>query len=151
MSSGGKAEWGESSRAIMADMEGNAKRAVLAEMRQAHEIAALSGRGVREMRSDLVCWKREGRIFSVEYGGTEYFPPFAFNSITGFQPHPVLAEALRILKAGHWGGDWAVATWFIGLSSFLDDQRPMDLVASDPEWVLEAAKDAVNSLNHRNQ
>ena len=127
------------------------RRAVLAEMRQAHEIAAVTGRSAQAMLSDLVCWKREGRIFSVEYKGTEYFPPFAVNSIAGFLPHPVLAEALRILNAGHWGGDWVVATWFIGLSSFLDDQRPMDLVASDPEWVLVAVKDGVNSLNLRDE
>jgi len=151
MNSDDKVESGGSSHTIFANMEEDAKRAVLAEMRQAHEIAALSRRGVREVLSDLACWKADGRLFSVEFAGSEYFPSFALNSITGYQPYPCFAEALRILNAGHWGGDWAVANWFIGLSSFLDDQSPMDLVASDPEWVIEAAKDAVSSLDYRNQ
>jgi hypothetical protein len=46
------------------------------------------------MQSELVCWKGEGRIFSVEYEGTEYFPSFALDSATGYQPYPSLAEAL---------------------------------------------------------
>jgi hypothetical protein len=37
-----------------------------------------------------------------------------------------------------------MASWFIGLNSFLDDQRPADLLASEPEWVIEAAQDEVS-------
>jgi hypothetical protein len=131
-------------------MEESTRRAVLAEMRQAHEIAAVAVRRAHAILSDLVRWKREGRIFSVEYGGTEYFPLFGLDPITGYQPYPALAEALRILNVPDWGSDWAVATWFVGLSSFLDDQRPQDLLASDAGWVIEAAKDAVYSLSQRN-
>ena len=142
MNSGRGTKSSESPRTIMAGMVGDTRRAVLAEMRQAHEIAVQAGRSPQTMRRDLVRWKAEGRIFSVEYEGTEYFPAFALDSLTGYQPYPALAEALRMLNAGHWCNDWAVATWFIGLSSFMDDQRPKDLLASDPEWVIEAAKDA---------
>ena len=132
MNSGDEAESGESHRVVMAGMEEDTRRAVLAQMRQAHEIAAVAGRRAQAVLRDLVSWKREGRIFSVEYRGTEYFPSFALDSVTGYQPYPALGEVLRILHAGNWGNDWAVATWFVGLSSFLDDQRPQDLLASDP-------------------
>jgi hypothetical protein len=147
MNSGDGPESGESPRVVMAGMEEDTRRAVLAEMRQAHEIAAVAGRDAQAMLCDLVCWKAEGRIFSVESKGSEYFPIFGLDPVTGYHPYPVLAEALRTLNAS----DWVVAAWFVGLSSFLDDQRPKDLLASDPEWVLEAAQDAVSSLNHRNQ
>lgn len=151
MSSGHGVESGESPCAIMAGMVEETRRAVLAEMRQVHEIAVLVGRYTQTMRSDLIRWKAESRIFSVEHEGAEYFPTFALDSHTGYQPYPALAKALRILNVGLWGSEWAVAAWFMGLSSFLDDQRPEDLLASDPEWVIEAAEDVVNSLNHRNQ
>lgn len=144
-------ESGERHCVVTAGMKEDARRAVLAEMRQANEIAAVAGRRAEAMLRDLVCWKREGRIFSVECDDTEYFPSFALDSLTGYHPHSAVAEVIRVLNAGHWGGDWAVASWFIGLSSFLDDQQPKDLLVSDPEWVIEAAKDLVNSLTHRNQ
>ena len=142
MSFGQGMESGESPRGIMAGMVEEARRAVLAEMLQVHEIAALAGCDMQTMRSNLARWKAERRIFSIEHEGAEYFPAFALDSRDGYRPFPALGEALRILNAGNWGTDWAVASWFIGLSSFLDDQRPEDLLASDPEWVIEAAKDA---------
>jgi len=130
-------------------MKEDIQRGILAEMRQAHEIAAVAGRSARATRSDLVCWKRQGRIFSIQDGCAEYFPIFALDSVTVYQPYPAFAEALRILNASKWGSDWAVAAGFIGLRSFLDDQRPENLLASDPGWVVEAAKDAVCSLIQR--
>ena len=39
---------------------------------------------------------------------------------------------------------YGLASWFVGLNSYLDDQRPADLLASDPEWVIEAAQDEAN-------
>jgi hypothetical protein len=45
MNSDDGAESRESPRVIMGEMEENARRAVLAEMRQAHEIASVAGRG----------------------------------------------------------------------------------------------------------
>jgi len=128
----------------MAGMREETRRAVLAEMRPAHEMAAEVGRSAQLMQNDLVCWRGENRIFSVEYGGTEYFPLFALDAGDGYQPYPAFGEALRILNASKWGSDWAVAAWFVGLSSFLNDQRPADLLACDPGWVIDAARDAVS-------
>ena len=33
----------------------------------------------------------------------------------------------------------------MGLNSFLDDQRPQDLLSLDPDWVIDAARDAVET------
>jgi len=139
-------EPGERGRAIMAQMDEQVRRMVLAEMRQAHELAALAGRPEDEMRGDLARWKSEGCIVSVEHEGAEYFPPFALDPDAGYRPYPVMAEVIRILRqARSWSGTWAFASWLIGLNSFLDDQRPRDLLALDPEWVIEAARAAVET------
>jgi hypothetical protein len=43
---------------------------------------------------------------------------------------------------------WGLASWFLSLNSFLNGQRPADLLASDPQWVIEAAQDEVNEMKH---
>src|ERR1035441_8625828 len=90
-------EPGERERAIMAQMEEQVRRMVLAEMRQAHELAALAGRPEDEMRGGLARWKSAGRIVSVEHEGAEYFPAFTLDPGAGYRPFPVMAEVIRIL------------------------------------------------------
>ena len=133
---------------IMARMEEETRRAVLAEMRPAQELATLAGCGAEEMRGQLERWKAGGRIFSVEHEGAEYFPPFALDPGAGYRPYPAVAAALRILRELGWKSSWGPAGWFVGVNSFLDDRRPMDLLAEDPEWVIEAARDAVETERH---
>lgn len=133
---------------IMARMEEETRRAVLAEMRPARELAVLAGRGAEEMLTSLELWKADGRIFSVEHKGAEYFPPFALDPDAGYRPYPAVAAALRILRELGWKSSWGPAGWFVGLNSYLDDQRPMDLIAEDPEWVIEAARDTIEMEKH---
>lgn len=132
---------------MMAEMQEYAHRMVLRDMRSARDLAALAGRGEDEMRRDLEVWKAEGWIFWVEHDGAEYYPPFALDPLAGYRPYPVVAEALAILPAPREGWSrWALASWFIAVNSFLDDQRPMDILALDPDWVVDAAKSMVECL-----
>jgi hypothetical protein len=122
------------------------RRAVLAEMHPARELAVLAGRAAEQMLTGLQQWKAESRIFSVEHEGTEYFPFYALDPDADYQPYPVMAEVIRILRQTQgWSGSWALAGWLIGLNSFLDDQRPRDLLALDPAWVIESARDAAET------
>jgi hypothetical protein len=41
-----------------------------------------------------------------------------------------------------------LAFWFAGLNSFLDDERPQDVLATDPESAIAAAKDEMAELHH---
>jgi hypothetical protein len=137
--------------AMMAQMLEHAGRMVLGEMRLASQLAALAGRSDDEMRRNLEAWKAEGRIFWVEHEGAEYFPLFAFDPDAGYRPYPAVAAVLAILPAPREGWSrWALASWFIGLNSFLDHQRPMDLVALDYDWVVDAAEDMAECLALRN-
>jgi hypothetical protein len=127
--------------AIMDRMQEEARRQVLAEMCQARELAALAGREPELIQAELDRWKIEGRIFSVEHEGAEYFPSFAIDPGAAFQPYPAVAEVSRIFDAIGWKSPLGLASWFVGLNSFLDDRRPMDLLAENPEWVIDAARD----------
>ena len=129
----------------MARMQEEVKRDVLEEMRTVEDLAGLAGRSPAEMHSDLERWKAEGRIFSVEHEGIEFFPAFALDPASRYLPYPVVAEIIRILNQID-GSRWALASWFIAVNSYLDVQRPQDLLVSDPEWVIEAAEDEVVSV-----
>jgi hypothetical protein len=134
----------QSQRTSTADQE-DLRRVVLTEMRSADQMASLAGRSACDMRRDLHQWKADGRILSVQHEGVEYFALFALDLAEGCRPYPAVAQVIRILSGVlDQDNSWGLASWFIGLSSYLDDQRPADLLASNPEWVIEAAQDEIN-------
>jgi hypothetical protein len=141
-----------SRRAIMAQMNEDVRRAVLTEMRQADQLAALAGRDTQETRDDLERWTSEGRMLSVQHEGVVYFALFALNPADLYRPCPAVADAVRILSEvlDRERNSWGIASWFLGVNSFLDDQRPADLLGTDPEWVTEAAQDEVDSWKYPN-
>jgi hypothetical protein len=55
-----------------------------------------------------------------------------------------MAEILNIFGDAKDG--WGLAFWFAGLNSFLEDGRPQDVLATDPEQVIVAAKDELAEL-----
>jgi hypothetical protein len=135
----------ERSQSILAAMQEEMQRQVLGEMLPAGELATLAGRRANEIRRDLDQWAADGQIPSVRHEGVDYFALFALNSAERYRPYPAVADAIRILsRVLNSENSWGLASWFIGLNSFLDDQRPADLLASNPEWVIEAAQDEVN-------
>lgn len=71
------------------------------------------------------------------------------NPADGYRPYLAASEAIRILSEVHdTENSWALASWFLGVNSFLDDQRPADLLGEDPEWVIEAALDEVDNVKY---
>jgi hypothetical protein len=53
-------------------------------------------------------WKRQGRIFSVNNGGKEFFPAYQFDD--ALQPRPIIKTILEAL--GDQIEGWNVAAWF---------------------------------------
>lgn len=139
-----------STRTIAAQMNEAVRLAVLVEMRQADQLAALAGRSTEEMRGDLERWTSEGRTLSVQHEGVAHFALFALNPADLYRPYPAVSDAVRILTGvfDRERNPWAIVSWFLGVNSFLDDQRPADLLASDPDWVTEAARDEVDSWKY---
>lgn len=127
-------------REIMAQMEDEARKAVLAEMLPIADLANLAGRRIEEMRADLELWKTERRIISVEHEGVEFFPVFAFNPNSQYLPYPAVKQVMEILSERR-GSGWGLASWFVGLNSYLGGRRPLDLLDSNPQCVIDAARD----------
>lgn len=133
---------------VQARMQAEAKANILdsGDYVRTADIAKLAGYSDNNPSAQPSKWKREGAIFTVEHNSADYFPLFALNPDKSYKPYPALAQVLRTLN-GSWSS-WGIAFWFAGVNSFLDGQRPQDVLASDSESVIAAAKDAAEGLQH---
>lgn len=80
-------------------------------------------------------WKSDRRIFAVPHQGVNYFPGFQFSK--DGQPLPVIAAILAVLAERR--SAWGLALWFTSRTGWLGDRRPVDLLESEPDAVVEAA------------
>jgi hypothetical protein len=55
-----------------------------------------------------------------------------------------MAEILNIF--GETKDGWGLAFWFSALNSFLDDERPQDMLTANPGRVIAAARDEMAEL-----
>lgn len=106
------------------------------------EVAELAGSRAANRAALANRWRQEGRIFSVSYQGTTLYPAFQFDAEG--RPRPVVAEVIRTL--GSKSADWELALWFTANIGWLDGQRPVDLLESDPAAVAEAAESEAAEL-----
>jgi hypothetical protein len=81
-------------------------------------------------------WRKAGRIFGVEHRGKTVFPAFQFDP--DGRPKALVG---RVLEALGPRSGWQIASWFTTPNGWLaDDRRPVDLMDSDPDAVLAAAR-----------
>jgi hypothetical protein len=120
-----------------------ARRNSLARTELMTEFGLLTGAEVAEInqsqadnRAALASrWKGEGKIFAVSHQGRDYFPGFQFE--IGGRPRTAIADALEALGGAR---GWQTALWFTGANGYLDDRRPVDVLDTEPEAVVEAAR-----------
>lgn len=113
---------------------------------RAAEIAKLAGYSENNPSAQPSKWKRDDAIFALEHNGVDYFPLFALNPEKNYKPYQELSPILQVFNGTKSG--WGLAFWFAGLNSFLDDERPQDLLAAAPDRVLAAARDEMEGLQH---
>lgn len=124
-----------------------ARRAVLdsGDWLTAAEIAPLAGLSLRNPSAQPNKWKKQGQIFAIHHGGVDYFPGYGLDPGTSFRPVKALAKVIETF-AGHKDG-WGMAYWFRSDNSALGSKRPQDLLASEPDRVIEAARDEVQDIS----
>lgn len=133
---------------IQARMTLDAKSRILqsGDFLRAGEITKLTRDSDKIANAEPTNWKRSGTIFAIEHKGVEYFPLYALDPDKNYRPYKAVAEILRIFGDNKSG--WGVAFWFASLNGCLDDRRPQDLLALDPNLVISAAKDELNGVQH---
>jgi hypothetical protein len=126
----------------------DAKSAILqsGDFLPAGDIAKMAGYSPKNPSAQPNKWKRDGAIFAFQHKGIDYFPRYALDPVESYRPYKALAEVLKIF--GETKSGWGAAFWFAGLNSFLDDQRPQDLLATRRDLVIAAAQDEVDGVQH---
>ncbi|SFN22254.1 hypothetical protein SAMN05428971_0591 [Candidatus Pantoea varia] len=81
-------------------------------------------------------WKRTGKIFALSFEGRDLYPAYGLD--VGGQPLPLMKKIIALF-----GGSktpWTLAVWFGTPNSWLGNEKPKNLMTSQPEKVLEAAQ-----------
>jgi hypothetical protein len=110
----------------------------------ATEVARLAGFSASNLSVQPNKWKRAREIFAIQHGRDDYLPTYALSP--DHRPRKEMAEILNIFGEAKDG--WGLAFWFAALNSFLDDERPQDVLTTDPESVIAAAKDEMAEFAH---
>jgi hypothetical protein len=100
------------------------------------DVAARAGSKAKNKAALANRWRQEARIFSVSHQGALYYPAFQLDE----EGQPLAAVSGVIKSVGMKLTDWGLALWFTGRYGSLGDRRPVDLLATEPERVVEAAK-----------
>lgn len=109
---------------------------------QVAEAAGLSG---KNPSSQPHKWKTAGRIFALKHNNLDYYPSYGFDPVR-FRPLAGMGPVLEVLK--DYKDSWGLAYWFMSANSPLGGRRPKDVLAGDPQGVLEAARREVEEIVH---
>jgi len=90
-------------------------------------------------------WKRRGRIFSVTFGGKEYFPRYQFDA--AYQPLPLMKEVLAAF--GTVADSWKIAAWFHYPNGRIVESGPEGVKAIAPMDALDRRDDLMEALGKR--
>ena len=104
---------------------------------RAEELVTLLQRRGALALAALPGWVLGGEVICFEWHDTTWLPLFQFDAmgrVAAPQLGPVLAELNCIYDP------WDTANWFVQPQLWLDLRRPVDLLASDPLAVLNAAR-----------
>lgn len=109
----------------------------LLESAEVGELLGSKARNTSAMASRL---KRDGKLFAITHRGVDLYP--AAQIVDG-EPSPAMPA---ILDAFSGDSPWALALWLDAPSGWLGGSRPLDLLATEPDRVVEAARKATESV-----
>lgn len=122
---------------VRAKMQAQARKKVFdgSEWLTAAQIADLAGLGQKNPSGTVNRWKQQRQIFALDVHGQDWYPKYALED--DFRPRPAIAKVMAALA--DWKAD-RLASWFEAKSSTLGGERPREVIASDPQRVVDAAK-----------
>jgi hypothetical protein len=90
-------------------------------------------------------WKRRGRVFSVTFGGKEYFPRYQFDA--AYQPLPLMRDVLAAF--GTVADTWKIAAWFQYPNGWIVESGPEGVKPIAPKDALDRRDDLRKALEKR--
>lgn len=118
-------------------MQAEARKKVFtrSEWATAAQIADLAGLGQKNPSGTVNRWKQQRQIFALHRNGQDWYPKYALGE--DFRPLPAIAKVMEALPK--WQAERLVS-WFEAKSSTLGGERPRQLIAAEPDRVVDAAK-----------
>ena len=110
----------------------------------AADVAKAAGFSMKNPSSQPNKWKQDGQIFTIKNHGTEYFPGYGLDPALQYRPIKALSKIIAIFKDKKDG--WEMAYWFVSANGILGGLAPKDLLISNPEDVIVAAKHEMAEL-----
>lgn len=131
-----------------AAMLARSRKAVLegADWLTAAKVAELAGLSATNPSTQPNKWKRQRQIFAIHHNGIDYFPGYGLDPEAGWRPRKALKPVLEAFGDDKDG--WGLAYWFLSANSFLGGRRPQEVLVSEPEQVVAAARDEVEAVVH---
>ena len=108
---------------------------------KAEEIGTLGKHGTANPSAAAHRWKSGGKLFAIRRHGLDMYPRYALGD--DFTPLPVIRKVIKVMGSVD---PLRLASWFESASSFLGGKRPRELIATQPERVIECANDTVLQL-----
>ena len=88
-------------------------------------------------------WVDSRKIFAIEHGGRKLFARYQFDP--AWKPLPAMAAILETMS-GY--SPYRIAGWFESTNGYLSGRRPREVIADDPDKIIEAARDHVAGALH---
>ena len=104
------------------------------------EVGELLGSEARNRSAMASRLKREGKLFAVTFRGADLYP--AAQIVDG-EPSSAIPEILEVFTCD---SPWTVAVWLNAPSGWLDGEKPIELLATDPDRVVRAAHKSTEAL-----
>jgi hypothetical protein len=112
----------------------------------AAQLSKLAGFSARNPSVQPNKWKSKRQIFAIQIKGVDYFPEYAVNPRDNYRPLGIMGEVLEVFHGKKDG--WGMAYWFASMNGYLGGRVPYELITTQPDAVLNAAKDEVVGICH---
>jgi hypothetical protein len=83
-------------------------------------------------------WVRSGKVLRVKHHRREAFPQFQFER---GRRRPIFKQLIRLMRNDR--SDWSIAHWLVDSNGWLDGDRPLELLLTEVELVLDAAQQEI--------
>jgi len=132
---------------IEAEMTARAQARVLKsnQFLRATDISKLVAGAVKNPSGALNRWKQKHQIFAIEMKGVDYYPIYALSPEDGYKPYTEMSDILEVLNLKT---SWGLAFWFDSSNGYLGRRTPRELMKSDRQAVLAAAKNEAVGIQH---
>ena len=128
-----------------ARMKAGALRAVFSgtEWLTAAQITELAGLSQANRSGAANRWKQKRKLFALQHDGQDHYPRYLLDD--DFRPLPAAEQVLGALEgfSAH-----RLASWFESRNGLLRGARPREVLASDPQRVVEAARRTLDAVLH---